>query len=87
MYQETYHKKYRQQDVMSASPLRLVIMTYDLAIRPANNRISPKPPRPLAPCAMLWIWITRRSPSACSASINGAWTASVKAIMPQPSRR
>lgn len=32
MYQETYYKKYRQQDIISASPLRLVIMTYDLAI-------------------------------------------------------
>ncbi len=33
MYPETYRNKYKQQDVMSASPLRLVIMTYDLAIR------------------------------------------------------
>lgn len=33
MYQATYHRKYQQQDVMNASPLRLVIMTYDLAIR------------------------------------------------------
>lgn len=33
MYQEAYRNKYKQQDVMSASPLRLVIMTYDLAIR------------------------------------------------------
>jgi len=32
MYQATYHNQYRKQDVMSASPLRLVIMTYDLAI-------------------------------------------------------
>jgi flagellin-specific chaperone FliS len=33
MYQAAYQKQYRQQDVMNASPLRLVIMTYDLAIR------------------------------------------------------
>ena len=33
MYPETYRNKYKQQDVMNASPLRLVIMTYDLAIR------------------------------------------------------
>ena len=34
MYQTTaYRNQYRQQDVMSASPLRLVIMTYDLAIQ------------------------------------------------------
>jgi flagellin-specific chaperone FliS len=38
MYQETYHKKYRQQDVISASPLRLVIMTYDLAIRACEQK-------------------------------------------------
>ena len=33
MYQTTSYRKYQQQDVMNASPLRLVIMTYDLAIR------------------------------------------------------
>lgn len=33
MYQSAYRNQYHQQDVMSASPLRLVIMTYDLAIR------------------------------------------------------
>jgi flagellin-specific chaperone FliS len=38
MYQEAYHKKYRQQDVISASPLRLVIMTYDLAIRACEQQ-------------------------------------------------
>lgn len=32
MYQATYQKQYRQQEIMSASPLRLVIMTYDMAI-------------------------------------------------------
>jgi flagellin-specific chaperone FliS len=37
MYQEAY-KKYKQQDVMSASPLRLVIMTYDLAIRACEQQ-------------------------------------------------
>jgi flagellin-specific chaperone FliS len=38
MYQSTYHKQYRKQDVMSASPLRLVIMTYDLAIRACEQQ-------------------------------------------------
>jgi flagellar protein FliS len=32
MYQSAYRNQYKQQDVMNASPLRLVIMTYDLAI-------------------------------------------------------
>jgi flagellin-specific chaperone FliS len=38
MYQATYYKKYQQQDVMNASPLRLVIMTYDLAIRSCEQQ-------------------------------------------------
>jgi Flagellin-specific chaperone FliS len=38
MYQTTYHKKYQQQDIMAASPLRLVIMTYDLAIRACEQQ-------------------------------------------------
>src|SRR5689334_7563934 len=38
MYQEAYRNKYKQQDVMSASPLRLVIMTYDLAIRACEQK-------------------------------------------------
>ncbi len=38
MYQAAYQKQYRQQDVMSASPLRLVIMTYDLAIRACEQQ-------------------------------------------------
>jgi flagellar protein FliS len=38
MYQAAYHKQYQQQDVMSASPLRLVIMTYDLAIRACEQQ-------------------------------------------------
>ncbi len=33
MYQQTYqHNEYRNQDVMGASPIRLVIMAYNLAI-------------------------------------------------------
>lgn len=32
MYLTAYSNQYRKQDVMNASPLRLVIMTYDLAI-------------------------------------------------------
>jgi flagellin-specific chaperone FliS len=38
MYQATYYKKYQQQDVMNASPIRLVIMTYDLAIRACEQQ-------------------------------------------------
>ena len=38
MVPEAYRNKYKQQDVMSASPLRLVIMTYDLAIRACEQK-------------------------------------------------
>ncbi len=38
MYQAAYHSQYRRQDVMGASPLRLVIMTYDLAIRSCEQK-------------------------------------------------
>ena len=38
MYQAAYHNQYRKQDVMGASPLRLVIMTYDLAIRSCEQQ-------------------------------------------------
>ncbi len=38
MYAAAYQKQYRQQDVMNASPLRLVIMTYDLAIRACEQQ-------------------------------------------------
>lgn len=38
MYQSAYRNQYRQQDVMNASPLRLVIMTYDLAIRSCEQQ-------------------------------------------------
>ena len=38
MYQSAYRNQYQQQDVMSASPLRLVIMTYDLAIRSCEQQ-------------------------------------------------
>ncbi len=37
MYQTAYRNQYRQQDVMSASPLRLVIMAYDLAIQSCQH--------------------------------------------------
>jgi flagellin-specific chaperone FliS len=34
MYQQAYHnQEYRYQEVMGASPIRLVVMAYDLAIR------------------------------------------------------
>lgn len=38
MYQSAYRNQYHQQDVMNASPLRLVIMTYDLAIRSCEQQ-------------------------------------------------
>jgi len=38
MYQTAYRNQYRQQDVLNASPLRLVIMTYDLAIRSCEQQ-------------------------------------------------
>lgn len=39
MYQQAYrNQEYRQQDVMSASPLRLVVMAYDLAIRACERK-------------------------------------------------
>jgi len=38
MVQTGYHSQYRQNDVMGASPLRLVIMTYDLAIRSCEQK-------------------------------------------------
>jgi flagellar protein FliS len=38
MYQSAYQKQYRQQEIISASPLRLVIMTYDLAIRSCEQQ-------------------------------------------------
>jgi flagellin-specific chaperone FliS len=42
MYQAAYQKQYRQQDIMNASPLRLVIMTYDMAIRACEQQDFPK---------------------------------------------
>lgn len=42
MYQGAYQKQYRQQDIMNASPLRLVIMTYDMAIRACEQQNFPK---------------------------------------------
>lgn len=39
MYQQTYqHNEYRNQDVMGASPLRLVIMAYNLAINACEQK-------------------------------------------------
>ncbi len=38
MYLAAYNNQYRKQDVMNASPLRLVIMTYDLAIRSCEQQ-------------------------------------------------
>jgi flagellin-specific chaperone FliS len=38
MYQAYRSQEYRQQDVMGASPVRLVIMAYDLAIRSCEQK-------------------------------------------------
>ncbi len=38
MYQAYRSQEYRQQDVMGASPIRLVIMAYDLAIRACEQK-------------------------------------------------
>lgn len=39
MYQNTYqHNEYRNQDVMGASPIRLVIMAYNLAIKGCEQK-------------------------------------------------
>jgi flagellin-specific chaperone FliS len=39
MYQAAYrNQEYRQQDVMGASPLHLVVMAYDLAIRACEQK-------------------------------------------------
>ena len=38
MYQPYRNTEYRQQDVMGASPVRLVIMAYDLAIRACEQK-------------------------------------------------
>jgi flagellin-specific chaperone FliS len=39
MYQQAYRaQEYRQQEVMGASPLRLVVMAYDLAIQACEQK-------------------------------------------------
>ncbi len=39
MYQQAYwNQEYRQQDVMGASPIRLVVMAYDLAIQACEKQ-------------------------------------------------
>jgi flagellin-specific chaperone FliS len=39
MYQASYqNQEYRQQEVMGASPIRLVVMAYDLAIRACEQK-------------------------------------------------
>ncbi len=39
MYQSYYRsQEYRQQDVMGASPMRLIVMAYDLAIRSCDRK-------------------------------------------------
>lgn len=39
MYQASYrNQEYRQQDVLGASPMRLVVMAYDLAIRACEQK-------------------------------------------------
>ena len=39
MYQSAYrNQEYRQQDVMGASPMRLVVMAYDLAMKACDQK-------------------------------------------------
>lgn len=38
MYKTYRSQEYRQQDVMGASPIRLVVMAYDLAIKSCEQR-------------------------------------------------
>ncbi len=38
MYKSYGSQEYRQQDVMGASPIRLVVMAYDLAIKSCEQR-------------------------------------------------
>jgi flagellin-specific chaperone FliS len=50
MVQAAYYstQEYRQQDVMGASPLRLVIMAYDLAIRSCEQQDFEKATRAIS---------------------------------------
>ncbi len=43
MYQQAYRsQEYRTQDVMGASPIRLVVMAYDLAIQACEQKDFPR---------------------------------------------
>lgn len=49
MYQAVYgNREYRQQDVMGASPIRLVVMAYDLAIRACEQQDFEKATRAIS---------------------------------------
>ncbi|HZW04575.1 MAG TPA: flagellar export chaperone FliS [Anaerolineaceae bacterium] len=49
MYQAAYrNQEYRQQDVMGASPVRLVVMAYDLAIRACEQQDFEKATRAIS---------------------------------------
>ena len=49
MYQAAYrNQEYRNQDVMGASPVRLVIMAYDLAIRACEGQEFEKATRAIS---------------------------------------
>ena len=48
MYSTGYRKNYQQQDVMNASPLRLVIMTYDMAILACEQKDFAKATRTIS---------------------------------------
>lgn len=49
MYQAAYRNhEYRQQDVMGASPIRLVVMAYDLAIRACEQQDFEKATRAIS---------------------------------------
>ena len=49
MYQQTYRsQEYRQQDVLGASPIRLVVMAYDLAIQSCEREDFEKATRAIS---------------------------------------
>ncbi len=49
MYQQPYRsQEYRQQDVLGASPLRLVVMAYDLAIQSCERKDFEKATRSIS---------------------------------------
>ena len=74
-------KEFRQHEIMSASPVRLVVLTYDFAIGLVNKRISIGPVRQLVCCVMLLTMIMAKLLWDSLVYFNGAWIASVKKII------